>query len=57
MIVVIHKTWREVQAMIDNLTQELQDWYEYSEEVGYEPDVTQAMLDAIEALSKLLPSN
>ena len=54
---VIHKTWREVQVMIDNLTQELQDWYEYSEEVGYEPDVTQAMLDAIEALSKLLPSN
>ena len=54
---VIHKTWREVQVMIDHLTQELQDWYEYSKEVGYEPDVTQAMLDAIQANTKLLPSD
>jgi hypothetical protein len=47
---VIHKTPKELLAMIDDIVMELQDWREYEEEVDYDSEASDVLTDAIDSL-------
>ena len=56
MSTIIHKPWAEVKKQIDDLVAELQDWRDYIEEVGYEPEVVDLFTDAIDKNLALMPA-